>query len=308
MKKLIKRLAILGVLVVLLIIGGTIFLVANVNSLAKKGIEAGGTYALGVPTTVQDVNIGLLSGQASLSGLNVANPAGFAAPHFLKLGTGSVAVTLGSLQGEVVEIPSFTLDAIDVRLERTGSGGNYQTILDNLKKVSGGAGGTPDATPAPSGSAGEKRFVVNKLKLTNIRVELDMLGAGGEVGKVLNSAAKIPVTIPEITLTNVGQTGSGVKGTGVTMGQLASIIVQAVLSAAAEKGGFPADIVGDLQGRIAGLGGLKDVGVTIAGQAQETVKKVEEAAKNAAEEGKKAIDDLKKGIGDLIPGKKDGGK
>ncbi|MBL8757150.1 MAG: hypothetical protein JNK35_01825 [Phycisphaerae bacterium] len=317
MKKLAKRLFIAGLLLVVLVVGGVVYLLMSVNALAKKGIEAGGTYALGVPTTVDSVSIGLLSGQASLANLNVANPQGFASPHFLKLGGGSVAVSLGSLQSEVVEIPSFALSNIDVRLERKGDGGNYQKILDNLKSVAGsggGGGGAPQ--PAPSGGP-EKRFIVRDLTITNVRVELDMLGAGGAVGEALNSATKIPVSIDKIELKNVGKTGEGVAGSGVTMGQLASIIVQAVLSAAAEKGGglFPADVLGDLQGRLTSLGGLKDLGMAVSGQAGEAVKKVEETVKGVADEGKKVVDegkkaveDVKKGIEGLIPGKKKDGK
>ncbi len=304
MKKLIKRLFIAGFLLVLLVVGGVVYALMSVNALAKKGIEAGGTYALGVPTTVDSVSIGLLSGQASLSNLNVANPQGFASPHFLKLGKGNVAVSLGSVQQEVIEIPTFALDAIDVRLERKGDSGNYQKILDNLKSVTGG-GGTKPAS-APSGGP-EKRFVIRDLTITNVRVELDMLGAGGAVGEALNSATKIPVTIDKIEMKNVGKTGDGVGGTGVTMSQLASIIVQAVLSAAAEKGGglFPADIVGDLKGRLANLDGLKDVGLAVGGQAMEAAKKAEDAVKGVAEEGKKALEDAKKGLEGLLPGKKD---
>jgi uncharacterized protein involved in outer membrane biogenesis len=306
MKKLFKRLFIAGFLLVLLVIGGLVYAVMSINALAKKGIEAGGSYALGVPTTVDSVSIGLLSGKASLANLNVANPAGYPAPHFLKLGSGSVAVSLGSVQQDVIEIPTFSLDAIDVRLERKGDAGNYQKILDNLKSVSGSG-----SAPAPSSSGGpEKRFVVRDLTITNVRVELDMLGAGGAVGEALNSATKIPVTIDKIELKNVGKTGEGVAGSGVTMGQLASIIVQAVLSAAAEKGGglFPADVLGDLNGRLANLGGLKNLGMAVGGQAVGALKKAEEAVKGVAEEGKKAIEDAKKGLEGLLPGKKKDGK
>lgn len=311
MKKLIKRLFLLVVILVLLVIGGLVAAIMSINSLAKKGIEAGGSYALGVPTTVQSVDIGLLSGQFSMAGLNVANAPGFSAPSFLALDKGGVAVSLGSLNQDVVEVPSFTLDGIKVSLERKGDGGNYQKILDNLQKVTGGGGGAkpsePVPAPAPSGGK-EKRFIVRDLKITNVRVELDMLGVGGEVGAVLNKATKIPVTIDKIELKDVGKTGTGVGGTGVTIGQLSSIVVQAILSAASEKGGglFPADLIGDINGRVANLGGLKDIGVVVNGQVQETVKKAEEAVKGVVDEGKKGIDDLKKGLEGLIPGKKDG--
>ncbi|MGD9688542.1 MAG: hypothetical protein AB7K52_03740 [Phycisphaerales bacterium] len=306
MKKLIRRVLALGVLLVILVIAGVVLLIVNVNSIARKGIEAGGTYALGVPTTVKGVDIGLFSGEASLSGLNVANPQGFTGSHFLALGDGTVAVSLGTLQKDVVEIPTFALSGIDVKLQRTGDGSNYSVILDNLKKVSGGSdpGAKPEPAPSPAPSGSEKKFIVRNLTIKNVSVELDMLGAGGDVGKVLNDATKFKATIPEIQLKDVGQTGSGVGGSGVTIGQLSSIIVQAVLSAAADKGGFPADIVSDLQGRIANLGDLKDLGMSIGGQAKEALEKAGGAVKEKVEEGKKALEDAKKGLEGLLPGGK----
>jgi uncharacterized protein involved in outer membrane biogenesis len=306
MKKTGKRLAIAALVLVVLIVGVFIVAIVSINSIAKAGIEKGGTYALGVPTTVGSVSIGLTSGQASLSDLNVANPAGFKADHFLKLGKGEVAVTLGSLLKNVVEIPTLTLENTDVRLERTGDGGNYQTILDNLKKATGGD--KPSGPTPPSGD--EKKFVINHLVIRNTHVEANMLGAGGKVGEVLNTATNIPVTIELIELRNVGKTGSGVGGTGVTMGELTKIIVQAVLSAAMEKGGglFPADMVGDIQGRLADLGSLKDFGMQIGGKAgeaaKEAAKKAEQTVKGATEDLKKGAEDVKKGLEGLIPGKK----
>ncbi len=308
-KKLVKRLLIVAVVLALLVIGAIVAAIMSINSLAKRGIEAGGSFALGVPTTVQAVDIGLFSGQFGLSGLNVANPAGFAAPQFLGLDKAGVAVSLGSLNQDVVELPSLSLDGIKVNLERKGDGGNYQVILDNLKKATGGGSGAKPAEPAPSGGK-EKKFVVRDLLITNVRVELSLLGAPGAVGEALNKATNVPVTVEKIELKNVGKTGEGVAGTGVTMGQLTSIIVQAVLSAAAEKGGglFPADILTDINGRLTDLGGLKDIGMAVNGQVAEAAKKAEQAVKGAVDEGKKAIDDVKKGLEGLIPGGKPSGK
>lgn len=315
MRKTGKRLAIVALVLVLLVVGVFVAVLLSINSIVKAGIEKGGTYALGVPTTVGSVSIGLTSGQASLSGLNVANVQGYKAPHFLKLGQGDLAVTLGSLPQKVTEIPKLSLENIDVQLERTGDGGNYQRILDNLKRVTGGGKpGEPAPAPPTPPAGDEKRFVVKDLTIRNVRVELNMLAAPGALGDALAKATSVPVTIDLIELHNVGKTGDGVQGTGVTLGQLTSIIVQAVLSAAAEKGAglFPSDIIGDIQGRLGDIGGLKDFGMQIGGSAgqaaKDAMKQAEGAVKGTVEEGKKAIDDVKKGIGDLIPGKKKDGK
>ena len=174
MKKLLK---IASVLVLLLVVG-VVIAVFSINGLVKKGIEAGGAYALGVPTTLSSASVGLLGGSLSLSGLSVGNPAGYSAPAFLTLGSGSVAVTPATLTKTVVDLPHLKLDDIVVHLERKDGKGNYQVIIDNLKKLSPADG----SQPAPKPAGDEKKFIVEDLSVTRVTIHLDMLGgAGGDL-------------------------------------------------------------------------------------------------------------------------------
>ncbi len=302
MKKLIKRLFALGFVLVLLVIGGVVFAVMNINSLAKKGIEKGGTYALGTNTTLQSANVGILGGTFSMNGLNVANPPGYKAPSFLSLGSGGVAVSFNSLSKPVVELPKLSLDNLNVALEKSGGKANFNVILDHIKKVADQAGGSGGSGGSSGG--GDKKFVVNELSLTNIKISVDLIGGPADL-------TKVNIPIDEIKLTNVGKTGTGVGGTGVTMSQLASIIVEAVLAAAADKGGgiLPADILGDLQGGLAGLGNLDNLQMSVAAKAQGTIEKIGgDAVKKVTEklggEAGKAVEDATKKVTDLIPGMK----
>lgn len=301
MKKLIKRLFALGFVLVLLVIGGVVFAVMNINSLAKAGIEKGGTYALGTNTTLQSANVGILGGTFSMNGLNVANPPGYKAPAFLSLGSGGVAVSFNTLSKPVVELPKLSLDNLNVALEKSGGKANFNVILDHIKQVANQAGGSGGSS---SSGGGEKKFVVNELSLTNIKISVDLIGGPADL-------TKVNIPIDEIKLTNVGKTGTGVGGTGVTMSQLASIIVQAVLAAAADKGGglLPADLLGDLQGGLAGLGNLDNLGMSVAAKAQGTIEKVGgDAVKKVTDkiggEAGKAVEDATKKVTDLIPGMK----
>jgi hypothetical protein len=303
MKKLIKRLFALGFVLVLLVIGGVVFAVMNINSLAKKGIEKGGTYALGTNTTLQSADVGILGGTFAMSGLNVANPPGYKAPAFLSLGSGGVAVSFNSLSKPVVELPKLNLDNLNVALEKSGGKANFNVILDHIKKVADQAGGAGGSGGSSSGG-GEKKFVVNELSLTNINISVDLIGGPADL-------TKVNIPIDEIKLTNVGKTGTGVGGTGVTMSQLASIIVEAVLAAAADKGGgiLPAEILGDLQGGLAGLGNLDNLQMSVAAKAQGTIEKIGgDAAKKVTDklggEAGKAVEDATKKVTDLIPGMK----
>ena len=307
MKKLLKVVVVLVMICVLSLAGAGWYIVKNINNLAKRGIEAGGQYALGVTTTVDGVSLHPLRGELELEKLKVANPAGFSSPHFVQLGEGELDVSLGSLRSDVIEVPLLRLTGIDVNLERKDGKANYTAIMESLSKLKGSS--SPSAQPG-----NEKRFIINQLDIEKVNVHVDMLGGAGAVGQIVGGATKVNVPIEKIQLTNVGKTGTGIKGTGVTGEELASIVIQAVLNAAAENGGglIPSDILGDLKGSLASLDGLKDIQASVTAKAGDAAKKMgaeaQKAIDQAGEKAQKAIDDAAKkigdGLGNLIPGQK----
>jgi hypothetical protein len=134
----ILRIVIGGIVaLVLLLIIGIFALFWYVDSLAQRGIQAGGTHALGVQTTVRSVDVGLFRGRVQLEGLQINNPPGFQGPTFLKLENGRTTVALSTLRQDVIRIPELHFQDLDVVLERRGDSANYQVILDNLERFRG---------------------------------------------------------------------------------------------------------------------------------------------------------------------------
>lgn len=295
MKKLLKILLIVVVLIVVAVGVAVGYVFHNIDSLAKRGVEEGGSYALGVPTTVDSVSVKVFGGDLKLSGLKVANPQGFAGPHFLTMKKGEVVVTLDSLNEQTVDIPKLTLSGIDLNLERTGSGANYEKIVENLKRLKGS-----------SAKSGDKKLIVHELTIEDVRIHADVLNAPGPIGKIVNPVAKVDVPIERIELKDVGRTG-----TGVTMEELSSIVVQAVLAAAAEKGygTLPGEIVNDLKSAVSSLGGLRDLPVAVVGRAGEAVTQIGgvlgDVSKRAGDAIKDATKGIADGIGDILGGGKD---
>jgi hypothetical protein len=299
MKKLLKIVVVLVVLIVIAIGAGFYF----IDAIAKTAVERGGEYALGVPTTLKSADVGVFTGEFSMDGLKVANPPDFKSSHFLTMDHGDVAVTLGSLRGSPVELPTLNLKSIDVNIESRGGSSNYEAILESLKKLESGSKPTGD----------EKKFIVRKVVIEDLKVHANLLPLGGE-------AAVMNFPIAEIRLTDVGSETTG----GMVLSELAGVIVKAVLAAIVEKGGqfLPADLLGDLAGDLANLKSLGDMGVNMAATAGKVIedvaksaegvvggvvdegKKIGDEAKKAADEAKKGIGDAVKGIGGLIPGKK----
>jgi uncharacterized protein involved in outer membrane biogenesis len=280
----------LGVVVVLIVVGaglGALF----IDSLAKAGIERGGTYAMGVKTTLGSASVGITSGKFGMSKLSVDNPPGYAEPKFLELGKGNVAVSLGSLTKDVVEVPTLELSEIRVDLERTSKGSNYQQILDNLKRFEGGG----DTAKKESGG---KKFVIKQVVIRDVKVRADLVGIG-------EGATAVTIPIHEIKLHNVGSAEGG-----MTTGEITATVVKAVLASAVAEGGglIPGDIAGELKGGLAQLEGIGQFGVESIGQAGEAATKVAEevgeAVQKAGEKIQEGVEGAVKGIGDLFGGKK----
>src|SRR5262245_51670383 len=112
MKTLIKLVLIVIVLVIVAVVGAFIY----IDTIAKSAIERGSTHALKVDTKLSSASLKIFKGQLVMDKLNVSNPTGYKSNHFLNLNNGDVAVTLGSLTKDVVEVPYLHLTNIDMNL------------------------------------------------------------------------------------------------------------------------------------------------------------------------------------------------
>lgn len=300
-----KLLKLLAVFIVVLVIAG-IALFIYIDSIAKAAIERGGTYALGVSTTLDSADVGVLSGEFSMSGLNVANPDGFDTSHFLNLAEGGVAVTLGTLREEVIKLPHLTLSALDVNLERNLDGSsNYGVVLENLKRFE-----SKDDKPADQPEDGA-RFIVRRIEIRDVVVHINAVPQGGDL-----TTFNFP--IEEIVLNDVGSESNR----GVLMGELLDVIVKAIIEAVREKGGdiLPPDLLSDLEQRLAQLESLDSLGIEMAATVGEDFeKKVNEIQQQLegklGEEldnigndlGENLGDDAGEGLGNILGGDDDEG-
>src|SRR3989339_838390 len=135
MKKSLKILyTLLLVIVILLVIAiGAVFLFAN--SAVKIGVQTQASKALCVPVTVKDVDLSILGGTRELNSLDVGNPPGFGYPNLLSLNQTKVAVDIGSLTSDAVQIKQILLNGMEVYFEQKGLGSNLKTVLNNIPKT-----------------------------------------------------------------------------------------------------------------------------------------------------------------------------
>ncbi len=215
--------------------------VLSIDLLAKAGIERAGTRALGVTTTLDTIKIGILSGNCTLAGFQVANPPDFKSSYFLRLGQGVLDVSLSNLMHEVVEIDQLTLSGVHINLVRETEQANFRTIIENIRKFEA-ARDTPEEQAADSKS--RKKFIIREVVIQNISVDIDLLPFGGKL-------TQLNVPIEEIRLQDVGSE----KNRGENLARITAIVVRALLDAVLAKGEtiLPPELLNELTQKLGEL-------------------------------------------------------
>ena len=248
MKKLLVRLVL--AVVVLVVVAGVVGYLW-LDTIAKEAVQRGGTYAMGVDTTVNKVSLRPFAGQLQMQGLNVANPKGFIikGAHLMQTGTFELELVPGSLMDKTIVLKKFELNGLDMYIDQQMPRSNISVIMDNLKKL----GDEKPKDPKPSEG---KNYRVDLITIRNVVAHVKVL-AGPE----------LTIKIPEIQLKNV----TGDNAAGVALPVLVARILPAILAAVLEqgKGVLPADLAAALHGDLSG--GAAQLG----GQAQQMVKGVQ---------------------------------
>jgi len=290
MKLLLKIVAVLVVLLLIVAVGAVFY----IDVIAKNVIERSGTSTLGVNTTLDNADIGLRAARFEMSGLSVANPEGFTSDHFMTLGNGDVNVSARTLMEDTVKLPTLNLTTLDVNLERKGGKANYDVIMDNLE----------DEEEKPEKQKEGKRFIIQKINVSDIKVHVDMMPVGGEL-------TKLDLKIDEVILENIGSDTES----GVVLSQVWDVLLKAVFMAIVEKGAgiIPDDVLGGLEDGLKQLSGLGEMGVEFGVGAVEQlgeglgegVQGVGEGVQDMAEGAGKGLEDVGKGLGDMLGGDKE---
>jgi hypothetical protein len=302
LKKLLVALVILVVVVVIAV-------VLMIDSIARVGIEAAGTYALGTKTSVREASIGLVSGKTAIRGLAVSNPTGYSPTKFVSLDEIAVDAGLSSFTGEKIVIERVALSGLVIEIEKDASGAlNVQKFADHLKQATGGgSGASGEPKPAPTGES--KEAVIRELRLEKMQVNLRNI-AGGKDGLV-------EVKLPDLVIRDLSSKG----GVDVLASELSGVVIGSAIKGvlAANIEGLGSEVLGGLQGAVEGIGGaitgpLRDAvdkGVTEAGAALKAVgegitKGLGEAAGKVLDGAGKALEGAGKSIGEGVGNALDG--
>lgn len=249
-----------------------------VDSLVEQAVERGGTHSLGVETRLDGASIGLMSGEFALTELAVSNPPGFEQPDFFALRGAQLELPLAALLEERITIPALVLEGITIDIERNSKGTNYGVILGNLERFESG-----ESSPSDDAGSGEgKTFLLQRLVLRDIRAQVNLVPAGGDL-------TRLSLSVPEIVVEDLGS--------DMTLAEICAMVVKTVVQATASAGGgvLPEELLKDLRGRVEGLEGVTRARLDaelgkLEDKLQGEAKKLGPEAENAVREASKKLD------------------
>jgi len=213
--------------VLVLIIGAMVFVWSNLDGMVKDAIQTYGSEATQTQVSVADVKLELETGKASISGLIVANPAGFNSPNIFELGNITTTIDTATIRQNLIIIDTLIISAPIVVYEINQAGvSNVDVLKKNL-------GISSAKTSADSSEEDDQiKMIIRKLVVEGGKAKVRIAALGD---------AEQTVNLPRLQLTDVGK-----KSGGATAAEVAQIITSKLL--------------GNVQGSVASLGVRKFLG------------------------------------------------
>jgi hypothetical protein len=201
MKKLFK--IVVGIFVVLLVLA--IPLLIWLDAAVVKTFNAAVPAALGVPATLQQASFRPIRGKASLRGIHIGNPEGYKTDGILDLASVSVKLDNRSLLSDTIIINEIFIDGLVVTYEKGLLNSNLGALIDSLSSGEE----EPKEGEAKAEKAAEekpgKKVVIKKLTIADSKMKFSITGAAA-----LTGGGGLPIPLPAITLTDLGQEKEGV--------------------------------------------------------------------------------------------------
>jgi hypothetical protein len=273
MKAIRKVLFIILSVIVVLIVGIVIIVQLFGSSLLKTGIETAAGKALNVGVSIDNMDFSILGGNVEFHNLVIDNPPGYQHDKLLEMGDARIAVSIGSLLEDTVNIKEIKLDNVNVVLEQKGvTSNNIQDIIKALPKAD-------EPKPADETQKASKKLHIDNLELTNIVVNAKLLPVPGK-------ADTVTLKLNPIKMTDLGSDNK------LDIASLTGKILTAIAAGVAEQGAglLPDDITNAMK--------------TSLGKTAEMSKAATEEGKKILKEGAGASKDIVEGVTDLFKSKK----
>lgn len=197
-----KNIIIIIAVVIVLLIAGVIFLIGNVDSIIKTGVETVGPKLLKAPVTLSDVNISVFKGTGSIKGLVVGNPEGFETDYAFKLGNVSLDLDVKSVTSDKIHLRSLIIDSPEIMYEGSlGKNNNLSRLQSNIEEITSRSGEKDSEDDSSESSEGDSEGSSKKIQIDYLKISGAQVNASLDIlmGKTLK------VGIPTIELRDIGK-------------------------------------------------------------------------------------------------------
>jgi hypothetical protein len=148
------------IIILVIAFAGTVYYVlSNLDAIVKAAIESYGSDAVKTSVRAENVAIRLPEGAATIEGLTIANPDGFATPLAFSLGEITVDINLEKTSQSLIAIDVIRVIApevfYEINAEREGS---LNVLKDNLD--TGGDGAADTSADTDASGAGDSASIM----------------------------------------------------------------------------------------------------------------------------------------------------
>lgn len=207
---------ILGIIVVLIVLAGVggYFAYKNMDGLVQSTIETVGSELTETQVSVGEVKLTLAQGRAELHNISIANFAGYTQPTIFSLDKIALQIDPLTISNPVIVIDEILVDGALLTVEHKGlSDTNIETLMDNVQANS------TSTSSSSSGGGNAPKFMVKKLSLTNISMNIVSKQVGSE----------------SLGLKDIQRSNLGSLNKGLTAEELAQALMQPVLDQAENR-------------------------------------------------------------------------
>ncbi|MDX8396852.1 MAG: hypothetical protein R8K49_00880 [Mariprofundaceae bacterium] len=191
---------------------GLVLVWSNLDGIVKEAIETYGSEATKTEVSVANVTLELESGNATIKGLHVANPAGFKEENIFQLGDISVKVDVSSLNKNPIVIDEIIIKAPELVYEINDAGvSNVDVLKSNLGMTKSKVADTDSEA-----SDDAVKMIIGKLVVERTKAKVRVAALGSKLQTV---------SVPRILLTDVGK-----KSGGATAAELAKILSSTLIA------------------------------------------------------------------------------
>ena len=201
----------------------------SLGSVVKYAVNKYGSEVTGTSVNLQNFDLSLKTGEASISGLTVANPKGYKSENILSLGDVKVKVDLKSLMSDTIIIDEIIINKTEITYELLSlTQNNIKQLQANIAKNTASEAKASEKkevkseAPVAEKDAKPAKKVIIKL----VRVEGTELSVQSSIP---NAKSGIEVGLPLIEIKNIGD-----KNNGQTIAQSISTILTKIFNTASK--------------------------------------------------------------------------